>query len=140
MFNSITKLAIVAAALIATTIHETTADDASGLAAQDKFLPERVFDHYGLGREVRGAYIMITYQYNFAYSRPQKEVYLNYAYNDPQANKITQILLLVETDEGGTSAAFVTAGGINQSSIGLRVVGYNTARLRYMVIVFGVKA
>ncbi|XP_073831828.1 uncharacterized protein [Musca autumnalis] len=135
MISLIRKLLIAVAILAITTTNDVAGQDGT-LATT-----EQVFDHYGVGREVRGATIFVTYQYKYTHDRPREQINLDYTYNEPDGNKITQVLLLVETDEqGGSSEAYLTGGGIDQSTISLRIIGKNTAQLRYMVIVFGLKS
>ncbi|XP_073829229.1 uncharacterized protein [Musca autumnalis] len=98
------------------------------------------FDRYTLGQEVDGARILFSYQYEQSFDNIQDEISLDYDYPSADSENnaaITQIVLYVEASDDATTQAYVTAGGIGQTSISLQVVAKNADHLRYMVVVYG---
>ncbi|XP_014094381.2 uncharacterized protein [Bactrocera oleae] len=109
-------------------------------------------EHFTLGSTVEGAIPIYQFQETVTPNIDQSEIIVNIQYpkstddaadnslTDAADQIITKISLYLEGDEGFTSQAYTTAGGISERSITLQVVVTNTETLRYIVIIDGLKA
>nr|XP_014094381.1 uncharacterized protein LOC106620411 [Bactrocera oleae] len=109
-------------------------------------------EHFTLGSTVEGASPIYQFQETVTPNIDQSEIIVNIQYpkstdnaadnslTDAADQIITKISLYLEGDEGFTSQAYTTAGGISERSITLQVVVTNTETLRYIVIIDGLKA
>ncbi|KAI8128297.1 hypothetical protein FF38_08133 [Lucilia cuprina] len=107
-----------------------------------------LYEQYTLGQTENGAKIIYTYQYTQKFDEQQPEILLDFNYpekaveNDNEAEidsfvTITQLQLYVNAEDGATTQAYVTAGGIGENNISLQIVANNSNLLNYMLVIYG---
>ncbi|XP_065365113.1 uncharacterized protein LOC135958167 [Calliphora vicina] len=108
-----------------------------------------LYDQYTLGQVENGAKIIYTYQYAQSFDGEQQDISLDFHYpdntnenySDVEADgspiTITQIQLYVKAEDGATTQAYVTEGGIGENNISLQIIANNSNLLNYMLVIYG---